>query len=167
MQPEPYFSIVVAMDRNRAIGNKGDLPWHQRADLQHFKQITMGKPILMGRKTHDSIGRVLPGRHNIVLTRDESYEPAPDCTVVHDLDTALLMADSPEVMIIGGADIFAATLPRAQKIYLTKIHAEVEADTFFPDFDSNEWQEVKRESFAADEQNDHAYEFVELIRGKR
>ncbi len=124
----------------------------------------MGKPILMGRKTHDSIGRALPGRHNIVLTRDESYEPADDCTVVHDLDVALMVADSAEIMIIGGADIFAATLPRAQKIYLTEIQAEVEADTFFPEFDDTEWQEVSREAYPADEQNDYAYSFVELIR---
>lgn len=164
MQPNPFFSIVVAMDRQRAIGNQGDLPWHQRADLQHFKKITMGKPILMGRKTHDSIGRALPGRHNIVLTRDKSYQPAEGCTVVHDLDTALLVADSAEIMIIGGADIFAATLPRAQKIYLTEIDAEVEADTFFPAFDESHWQEVSRELFPADEQNDYPYSFVELVR---
>lgn len=164
MQPEPFFSIVVAMDRNGAIGNKGDLPWHQRADLQHFRKITMGKSILMGRRTHDSIGRALPGRHNIILTRDESYEAAADCTVVHDLDTALTAAGSGEIMIIGGADIFAATLPRAEKIYLTEIDTEVVADTFFPEFDRNEWLEVSRESHPADEQNHYPYSFVELVR---
>ncbi len=164
MQPEPFFSILVAMDRNRAIGNDGDLPWHQRADLQRFKRITMDKPILMGRKTHESIGRALPGRHNIVLTRDEDYQPAEGCTVVHDLDIALLMTNSPEIMIIGGADIFAATLSRAQKIYLTEIDAEVEADTFFPAFDENQWQELKREYHPADEQNDYPYSFVDLVR---
>lgn len=164
MNPNPFFSLVVAMDRNRAIGNDGELPWHQRADLQHFRKITMGKPLLMGRRTHDSIGRALPGRHNIVLTWNEDYEPAEGCSVVHDLDVALMVADSPEIMIIGGADIFAATLPRAQKIYLTEIHAEVEADTFFPELDANEWQETVRESFPADEHNDYDYSFVELIR---
>lgn len=152
------------MDRNRAIGNKGELPWHQRADLQHFKKITMGKPILMGRKTHGSIGRALPGRHNIVLTRDMHYEPASGCTVVHDLDSALLVADSAEIMIIGGADIFAATLACAQKMYITEIDAKVEADTFFPEVDASRWQEVSRQSFRADEQNDYDYRFVELIR---
>lgn len=164
MQPEPFFSILVAMDRNRAIGNNGDLPWHQRADLQRFKRITMGRPILMGRKTHDAIGRVLPGRHNIVLTRDENYQPTEGCTVVNDLDVALLMADSPEIMIIGGADIFAATLPRAQKIYLTEIDAEVEADTFFPALDENQWQELTREHHPADEQNDYPCSFIDLVR---
>lgn len=164
MDQNPSFSIVVAMDRNRAIGNNGDLPWHQRADLQHFRKITMDKPILMGRKTHESIGRALPGRHNIVITRNENYESAAGCTVVHDLDTALLAADSTEVMIIGGADLFAATLPRAEKIYLTEIDTEVEADTFFPEFDTGSWQEVSRESHRADEQNDYPYSFVELVR---
>lgn len=164
MDQNPSFSIVVAMDRNRAIGNNGDLPWHQRADLQHFRKITMDKPILMGRKTHESIGRALPGRHNIVLTRDENYEPAEACTVVHDVDAALIAADSSEVMIIGGAALFAATLARTQKIYLTEINAEVEADTFFPPLDKNEWQEVSRESYQADEQNDYPYSFVELVR---
>ena len=164
MNPEPFFSILVAMDRNRAIGNDGDLPWHQRADLQRFKRITMGKPILMGRKTHESIGRALPGRHNIVLTRDENYQPAEGCTVVQDLDIALLMANSPEIMIIGGADIFAATLPRTEKIYLTEIDAEVEADTFFPLFDESQWQELRRDHYPADEQNDYPYSFVDLVR---
>ncbi|MEX2516085.1 MAG: dihydrofolate reductase, partial [Gammaproteobacteria bacterium] len=107
---------------------------------------------------------VLPGRHNIVLTRDEDYQPTEGCTLVHDLDTALLVADSAEIMIIGGADIFAATLPRTQKIYLTELDAEVEADTFFPAFDESRWQEVSRESFPADEQNDYPYSFVELVR---
>lgn len=164
MKQKPSFSIVVAMDRNGAIGNKGDLPWHQRADLQHFKAITMGKPILMGRRTHDSIGRALPGRHNIVLTRDRNYQPAAGCRVVHDLDSALATTDSKEVMIVGGEDVFAATLPRAEKIYLTEIDAEVEADTFFPEFDRNNWRETSREFHPADEQNDYPYSFVELVR---
>lgn len=164
MDQNPCFSIVVAMDRNRAIGNSGDLPWHQRADLQRFKAITMGKPILMGRKTHDSIGRALPGRHNIVLTRDRTCEAAEGCTVVHDLQAALAVAASPEIMIIGGADIFEATLPHSEKIYLTEIHAEVEADTFFPAYDPGNWEEVSRETFPADEQNDYPYSFVELVR---
>lgn len=164
MNQNPFFSIVVAMDRNRVIGNKGDLPWHQRADLQRFKQITMGKPILMGRKTHDSIGRALPGRHNIILSRDGNYEPVEGCTVVQDLDIALLVADSAEIMIVGGADIFAATLPRADRIYLTEIDAEVQGDTFFPAIDETQWQEMHRESHPADEQNDYPYCFVDLIR---
>jgi dihydrofolate reductase len=157
-------SIVVAMDRRGAIGNNGDLPWHQRADLQYFKQITMGKPILMGRKTHDSIGRSLPGRHNIVLSRDRDYQPAEGCTLVHSLEEALAVADSDEVMIIGGADLFAVTLPEASKIYLTELDAEVDANTYFPQFNQDEWREISRESFPADEQNDYPYSFVELIR---
>jgi len=164
MNQNPFFSIVVAMDRRGAIGNNGDLPWHQRADLQHFRTITMGKPILMGRKTHDSIGRVLPGRHNIVLTRDGDYRPVEGCTIVHDLDEALAVADAKEIMIVGGADIFAITLPYSEKMYLTEIHARVEANTFFPEFDRSAWKEISRDSYPADEQNDYPCSFVELIR---
>ncbi|MDZ7735649.1 MAG: dihydrofolate reductase [Gammaproteobacteria bacterium] len=164
MTQKPFFSIVVAMDRRGAIGNNGDLPWHQRTDLQRFRAITMGKPILMGRKTHDSIGRVLPGRHNIVLTRDCDYRPVTGCTLVHDLESALAVADSPELMIVGGADVFAMALPRSEKMYLTEIHAEVEANTFFPEFDRSAWKEISRDSYPADEQNDYPYSFVKLIR---
>lgn len=164
MKHKPFFSIVVAMDERGAIGINGDLPWHQRADLQRFRAITMEKPILMGRKTHDSINRVLPGRHNIVLTRDRDYRPVEGCTLVHDLETALVVADSPEIMIIGGADIFAMTLPHSEKMYLTEIHAKVEANTFFPDFDRQSWKEISRDGYPADEQNDYPYSFVELIR---
>lgn len=164
MSQTPSFSIVVAMDRNGAIGNDGDLPWHQRADLQYFRKITMGKPILMGRRTHDSIGRALPGRQNIVLSRDRGYTPAEGCTLVHSLEDALAATDSDEIMIIGGADLFATTLPVATRIYLTELDAEVEADTYFPYFDRKHWQEISRKSYPADEQNDYPYNFVELVR---
>jgi len=167
MNQKPSLSIVVAMDERGAIGNNGDLPWHQRADLQRFRALTMGKPILMGRKTHESIGRALPGRHNIVLTRDSDYGPADSCTVVHNLDEALAVAGPEEIMIVGGADIFAATLPQSDKIYLTEIHAEVEANTFFPEFDRSAWKETSRDSYPADEQNDYPYSFVELVRAKQ
>ena len=163
MNHTPVFSIVVAMDERGAIGNNGDLPWHQRADLQRFKAITMGKPILMGRKTHDSIRRVLPGRHNIVLTRDRDYRPVEGCTVVHDLDAALTVTDSPEIMVVGGAELYAMTLPHSVKIYLTEIHAEVSANTFFPEFDRNAWHEISRDTYPADEHNDYPYSFVELV----
>lgn len=164
MIKKTFFSIVVAMDRHGAIGNNGDLPWHQRADLQYFRKITMGKPILMGRKTHDSIGRALPGRHNIVLSRKRDYRPAEGCMLAHSLEEALTLVDSEEIMIVGGADLFAETLPRAEKIYLTEIDAMVEANTFFPEFNRGDWKEISRQSFPADEQNDYPYSFVELIR---
>lgn len=156
-------SIVVAMADNRVIGHENRLPWHLPADLKHFKQITMGKPILMGRKTFESIGRPLPGRTNIVITRDESYT-AEGCVVVHSIEAALKAADSEEVMVIGGAEFYQQALPHADTLYLTLVEGEFEGDTFFPELDDEEWREVERSGFDADEKNPHAYSFVRLDR---
>lgn len=157
-------SLIVAMDRNGVIGHDNALPWRLPADQKLFKNVTLGKPIIMGRKTHDSIGRPLPGRRNIVITRDGSYS-APGCTVVHDLDAALDMCRTdPEAIIIGGREIYRQVLDRAGRIYLTEVHADVQGDTFFPDFDRSAWREVQREEFGKDEKNEHPFSFVVLER---
>ncbi len=157
-------STIVAMDNNRVIGFNGNLPWHISADLKNFKSITMGKPIIMGRKTHESIGQTLPGRENVVITSDTGYM-AKDCTVLHSLECvyAKFLHDD-EIMIMGGAELYKQTLDNADRIYLTEIHAECAGDTYFPDFDRSEWKEVKREDFKADEKNEYDYSFVVLER---
>jgi dihydrofolate reductase len=133
--------LIVAASTNNVIGASGDLPWRLSADLKRFKELTMGKPIVMGRKTYDSIGRPLPGRQNIVVTRQTDYRPE-GCTVVTSTEDALAAAgDAPEVMIIGGGHIYQAFMPMADRIYLTRVHAEIEGDTFLPGIDDAEWQE--------------------------
>ena len=157
-------SIVVAMAANRVIGRDNRLPWHLPADLKHFKQTTMGKPILMGRKTWESIGRPLPGRTNIVITRDENYD-APGCVVVHSIEAALQAATKQdEVMIIGGAEFYRQVLPRTDRIYLTLINEDFEGDTLFPELISSEWQEAGRVDCDADDNNPHSYSFITLDR---
>ena len=157
-------SIVVAMAANRVIGKDNRLPWHLPADLKHFKETTMGKPILMGRKTWESIGRPLPGRTSIVITRDEAYE-APGCIVVHSIKAALQAAgEQEEVMIIGGAEFYRQVLAYADRIYLTRIHQDFEGDTRFPRLDEAEWKEAGRVDCEADESNPYAYSFIRLDR---
>lgn len=157
-------SIVVAMAANRVIGRDNQLPWHLPADLKHFKQTTMGKPILMGRKTWESIGRPLPGRTNIVITRDENYD-APGCVVVHSIEAALqTAAEQDEVMIIGGAEFYCQVLPRTDRIYLTRINEDFEGDTLFPELNSSEWQLVEQTDCDADDNNPHSYSFITLDR---
>lgn len=131
MNDRRQLSLVVAMTPDRVIGREGGLPWHLSADLQHFKAVTMGHPIVMGRKTYESIGRPLPGRHNIAVTRSRDFA-ADGVTVVHSLDEALQAAgDAPEIMIIGGAQLYAATLPLADRLFVTQVQANVPGDTFF------------------------------------
>jgi dihydrofolate reductase len=158
-------SLVVAMAANRVIGRDKGLPWYLPADLQHFKRITMGKPILMGRRTWESIGRPLPGRTSIVITRDTGYD-APGCIVVHSIEAALKAAAecSDEAMVIGGADFYRQVLPRAETIYLTRIHADFEGDTFFPELDASEWREVERSDCEPDGKNAYPYSFIRLDR---
>jgi len=157
-------SIIVAMDRNRVIGKNDTLPWHISDDLQNFKKITMGKPIIMGRKTHESIGRPLPGRENIILTRDKNYQ-AEGCTVLQSIDEIILHCkEIDEIMITGGSEIYQHTLELASYLYLTEVHTDIEGDTFFPEFNRNEWNEISREDFKADEKNDFDYSFVVLER---
>ncbi|MDH3900696.1 MAG: type 3 dihydrofolate reductase [Gammaproteobacteria bacterium] len=157
-------SIVVAMAANGVIGRDNRLPWHLPADLKHFKQLTTGKPILMGRKTWESIGRPLPERTNIVITRDADYTAA-GCIVVHSIEEALRAAEhSDEVMVIGGAELYRQILPEVSTIYLTRVHADTEGTTLFPELDESEWREVERIDCEPDERNAHAYSFITLER---
>lgn len=157
-------SLVAAMDRNLLIGVHGRLPWHLPADLAHFKRITLGKPVLMGRGTFESIGRPLPGRHNIVITRDPGFQ-AEGCTVVHSVDAGVAAAGAaPELMVIGGASVYAQCLPRAGRMYLTRIEADLTGDARFPAWNPEEWREVERQQFAPDERNPYPYRFEVLER---
>jgi len=160
----PLVSIIVATDERGAIGRDGGLPWRLPDDLKRFKSLTMGKPIVMGRKTWESIGKPLPGRHNIVITRQAGFE-VPGVTVVVSLDEALRAAgDVPEVCIIGGAEIYRLALPRTGLIHLTRVHTVVDADTYFPELVAGEWGEVLIEQHSADEMHAYAYSRVELRR---
>jgi len=155
-------SIIVAMDRNGVIGAGGRLPWRLPADLKRFRQITMGKPLLMGRRTHESIGRSLPGRENIIVSRDPTFR-APGCTVAGSIEAALKhCAGAEEVMVMGGAELYSQTLELGERIHLTEVHADVAGDTFFPPWQRDEWREVSREDFPADQANEYAYSFVVL-----
>jgi dihydrofolate reductase len=157
-------TLIVAMARDRVIGKDNQMPWHLPADLKHFKSKTMGKPMIMGRNTYESIGRPLPGRHNIVVTRDTSLE-IEGCTVVNDLDAAIeAVGDEPEVMVIGGQKLFEQYLPKADRLELTIIDARIDGDTHFPEYSMQEWEEVSREEHDADEKNPHPYTFLSLVR---
>lgn len=157
-------SIIAALSRNRVIGKDNQLPWRLPADLKHFKSVTLGKPVIMGRKTFESIGKPLPGRDNIVVTRDPKFH-ADGISVAHSLDDALAQAhDVPEIMLIGGAQLYAESLARAQRLYLTLIHADVDGDAHFPDYDPADWRETAREDHAADENNHYSYSFQILER---
>ena len=157
-------SLIAAMDRDRLIGLGNRLPWHLPADLRHFKRVTMGKPILMGRRTFESMGRALPGRHNIVVTRDRGFA-APGCTVVHSVDQALAAAGPyPELVVIGGAAFYAQLIPMAGRMYLTLIDASFQGDTFFPAYRQEDWKEVSRRDFQPDAENPYPYSFVVLER---
>lgn len=140
-------SLIVAVGENGVIGANGKLPWHLPADLKHFKTLTLGKPVIMGRKTFESIGKPLPQRQNIVVSRRSDYV-APGARVVPDLDSALwAAADVDEAMVIGGEALYRAALPLADRIYWTEIHSAPDGDTFFPDFSRSEWCEISREDF--------------------
>jgi dihydrofolate reductase len=156
-------TIIAAMARNRAIGFDGGMPWHLPKELKHFKQTTMGKPIVMGRKTWESIGRALPGRQNIVVTRKHAFQ-AEGCLVVCSIEEALEKAGGDEVMVIGGGQLYEQVLPLASRMILTLVDCEPPADTWFPEWNENDWRELSRRSQAVDENNDFAYEVVELDR---
>ncbi len=159
-----FLSAIAAMDKNRVIGRDNQLPWHLPADLAHFKALTTGHPILMGRKTHESIGRPLPNRHNIVLTRNLGYE-STGVTVVHSLNEAIAACPSDhEIFIIGGADLYRLALPQVQRLYLTLIDHAFTGDTHFPALAPGEWTEISRERHEPDEKNAYAYTFVRLDR---
>ncbi len=153
-------SIIAAMDRNHLIGNNNQLPWHLPADFAHFKSITMGKPIVMGRKTFESIGKPLPGRLNIVLTRnpDISFEGV-EC-VSNFTDVKALVPDTDELMIIGGSTIYEMLMPQVNRMYITYVDAEFEGDAWFPQFDKNKWLEKDTVVRPADEKNAYICKFI-------
>ncbi len=157
-------SLIVALATNHCIGLNNQLPWRQSADLQHFKTTTMGKPILMGRKTYESIGRPLPGRHNIIITRNTHYH-VEGCDIQHSLEAAIAACqDQDEIMITGGGQLFEQAMPLVERMYLTWIHTNIDGDAFFPSWQAEQWQEVSRQSYNADEKNQFDYSFVVLER---
>lgn len=154
-------SAIFAVSENNVIGKGNDLPWRMPADLKHFKKTTMGHPVIMGRKSFDSIGRPLPGRHNIVVTRDRNFS-AEGVSVVHSLREAVEIAgeDRPEeVFIIGGAQIYERAFPYCDRLYMTKIHTEAEGDVFLPTVDFSDWKLISEEKHSPDEKNIHDYTF--------
>jgi len=157
-------SIITAMDENQLIGNNNALPWHLPADLAFFKQTTLGKPIIMGRKTFESIGRPLPGRQNIIVTRNPDYS-AEGCDSVLSIDAAMeLVSDQPEAMLIGGATLYQQTLEVASELYITRIHHKFDGDAWFPKIDKNLWKETWREDHQAKEKNPFDYSFIKYTR---
>jgi len=159
-------SIIVAMDEGRVIGAEGGMPWHLPADLKFFKSVTMGKPIIMGRSTWESIGKALPGRTNIVITRNTRFQ-AEGCRLAHSVDEALAIAKeefAEEVMIIGGGGIYEQTMDRVDRLYLTRIAAHLVGDTHFPVINPDEWQEVSRQEHKADGDNPFDLTFIVLDR---
>jgi len=163
-------SLVVAMANNRAIGKDNKLLWHLPEDLQHFKRVTMGKPIIMGRKTFESIGRVLPGRLNIVVTRQKDWKHE-GVSVAHSIEQAKRIGSQQakadgveEIMLIGGAELYKSALHEADKLYLTRVDANIAGDAFFPDFDTQQWQEISREEHLASEKNPYNYSFCVLTK---
>lgn len=159
-------SLIVAMASNRVIGLNNQMPWHLSADLKKFKKITMGAPILMGRKTYESIGRPLPGRTNIIISRNPAYSQ-PGCLVFNDIDQALASCrDAEEIFVIGGSDFYKSMLPVADTLYLTQIHQEFPGDTFFPEIDADQWIEVEREDIRDDADAVFSYSFLKLEKRK-
>ena len=156
-------SIVVAIAKNNAIGKDNQLLWHLPKDLKHFKEITSGHTIIMGRKTYDSVGKPLPNRRNIVITRQNIN--IEGCEVVDSLDAALaLCANEPEVFIVGGAEIYKQAMQATDRIYLTIVHQNFDGDTYFPEIKADEWKESQREDYQPDEKHQFAYSFITLER---
>ena len=159
-------SMIVAASANNVIGASGSLPWRVSEDLRRFKEITMGKPMIMGRLTFESIGKVLPGRRSIVLTRDAAYK-AEGCEVVTTPDAAFEQAgDVDEVMIIGGGNVYEQMLPMTDRIYLTRIHAEIDGDTFFPEINADDWRIVSSEPLPPNDERPFSISFQLLERVK-
>ena len=172
LTPEIKISMIVAVAENGVIGNNNQLPWYLPEDLKYFKRVTMGKPIVMGRKTFESIGKPLPGRTNIVVTRNTEYA-AEGVKIVSSINEAIKLADdialldgSNELMVIGGAQLYADILESVERIYLTEVHAEVKGDAFFPNIERSKWEEVAREKYLAEGPNSYDYSFVVLDRRK-
>ncbi len=153
-------AIIVATDKAGLIGKDNDLPWKLSADLQYFRRVTMGKPIIMGRKTYESIGRPLPGRKNIIISSNKHYE-AEGCDVCHSVEQAVAACgDVEEAMVMGGASLYKVFLPYANKLYLTLVDALLEGDTWFPEWDRNDWSEISRQDHPADDKNEYPYSFI-------
>lgn len=165
-KPGPRLSLIVAMARNRVIGAGGRIPWHLPNELQLFKRITMGHPIVMGRRTYESIGRLLPGRTTVIVTRQPDYR-VPGAIVAHSLEAALeACASDDEIFVIGGGQLYQEALPRADRIYLTTVEAEPAGDIYMPEIASDAWREVSAESFPADERHLYPYRFAVLDRAR-
>jgi len=158
---EKHITLIAAMGKNREIGLDGQMPWHLPAELQHFKEATMDRAIVMGRKTWQAIGRPLPGRQNIVISRNKGFE-ADGAEVVSSLQQAIDQSNSDEIMVIGGGQLYELALPMAQRLILTLIDIEPEADTWFPQWTQDEWRSVQVQDFAADESNPLTYQIIEL-----
>lgn len=170
---EPQIILVVAMGENRVIGRDNAMPWHVRSDLKRFKALTWGKPMIMGRKTFESIGQPLPGRESVVVTRDAGYT-ADGAHIVHSVEAAVekarelaigLRAD--EIAVIGGGEIFRQLLGAADRIHITEIHARPEGDAFFPELDPGQWVEESREPHEPGEKDDHAFSFIQYVPKER
>jgi dihydrofolate reductase len=154
---DPRISIIVAMARNRIIGANGVIPWHLPEELKRFKSVTMGHHIIMGRKTWESIGRPLPGRTSVIVTRQRDYR-APGAKVVHSLDDAIAACSGDtEIFVIGGAELYAQALPRAGRLHLTTVETDAAGDTVMPEIDMKDWREVSAVAFAADERHRHSF----------
>ena len=162
MGQSPRISIIAAMARNRVIGKENSLPWHLPADLQHFKRLTMGKPMIMGRKTWESLPGLLPGRPHIVVSRNRDHQ-APGASLAHSLEAAIHQAgNAAEIMIVGGANLYSQALSLTQRIYLTEIDLDAEGDAWFPELDPAKWRETSREEHQADTNNPLNYRFITL-----
>lgn len=160
-------SIIVAKGKNNVIGKDNDLPWHLPGDLRHFKNTTTGHHLIMGRKTFESLGRPLPNRTSIVLTRNKEYTIPDGHYVVHDLSSALEICHSKQlgqVYVLGGADIFEMALPYTDELIVTEVDASPKGDTYFPEIEESEWRMVSRQDFSKDEKNKYAYSFVTYTR---
>jgi dihydrofolate reductase len=159
-------SMIAAVAENRVIGNKNTIPWHLPADFKYFKETTLGKTVVMGLNTFNSIGgKPLPGRKHIILSNDLNYKPPADCMVARSIDEVVAMIkDVPEAFICGGASVYKQFLPLSQRLYLTYVHASPEGDTYFPEVNLAEWEEVSREDHKADPKNSFDYSFVVLER---
>ena len=157
-------TLCVAMDENGLIGSNNSLPWHLPADLKHFRTITMGKPIIMGRKTHESIGHPLKGRLNIIVSNNHNLT-INNCQIFNDLETVLNFSNNyNEAIVIGGMAIYTMLLPYVQRMYITRIHAKFTGDTYFPEYITKQWQEIERQDYQSDEKNIYSYSFTTLER---
>lgn len=166
---QPFFvhiSLVAAASENNVIGDENEIPWHLPDDMKFFREITEGKPIIMGRKTFESIGKPLPKRHNIVISRQRDLE-IEGCDVVGSLEEALELAEeesADEACIIGGGQIYSEGIDQADRIYLTRVHATVDGDTYFPEVDEEEWEEIDRQDHDKDEQHEYAFSIIHYER---